>query len=99
MKSRQKENPLVLVNNILLDGSACTGDIVIPDGVERLEGNLFGQCKNLSSVTIPESVVYIDDLVFYNCKSNFVICADEGSCAQEYAERRRIPFQIKEEKE
>ena len=36
LKARQAENPLVIVNHIVIDGQTCTGDVVIPDGVTSI---------------------------------------------------------------
>lgn len=32
LEKKKRENPLVLVNNILIDGKACSGEVVIPNG-------------------------------------------------------------------
>ena len=47
---------------------SCTSleSIVIPDGVKILGGNLFWGCTNLKEVTLPTSLVYIHQWIFYN---------------------------------
>ena len=42
-------------------------DIVIPDGVTRIESFAFKGCSNLTSVTIPDSVMRIGASAFYGC--------------------------------
>lgn len=69
LEARQRENPLIIINNILLDGTACTGDVVIPDGVKAVEAHAFYQCEGITSVEIPEGVTYIGLDAFYKCSN------------------------------
>lgn len=70
MTEKQKENPLVIVNNILIDGHECWDDVVIPDNVTAISGGVFScRYRALTSVTIPNSVTYIGEGVFTSCKS------------------------------
>ncbi|MCR5015768.1 MAG: leucine-rich repeat protein [Ruminococcus sp.] len=65
--NRSKEQPFVIVNGILINGSLCTGDAVIPDGVTDIAGNAFYYCTGITSLTIPESVAIIRDNAFNYC--------------------------------
>ena len=67
MKAQQAENPVVVVNGILIDGTACTGDTVIPDGVTRIGDMAFSGCREMTSVSIPGSVTDIGESAFYSC--------------------------------
>ena len=67
LKERQAENPLVVVNGILIDGTACHGDIIIPDSVTSIGGYAFHYCTSLTSITIPDSVTSIGEWTFYRC--------------------------------
>ena len=69
LEKRQQENPLVVINNILIDGKMCEGDVVIPDGVMYIGNGAFANCNFLDSITIPNSVVDIGDNAFLNCIS------------------------------
>ena len=51
----------------------------------------FCNCKNLSRITIPESVTDIEDEAFRSC-SNLTIYGYEGSYAETYANTNNIPF-------
>lgn len=51
--------------------------VVVPDGVVCLSDNAF-ENKSLSFVSIPESVVFIGDYCFYNCKNLKEICLGKG---------------------
>ena len=59
-KNKRKENPLVTVNGILIDGKTCSSDIVIPNSVTSINENAFYHCTNLVNVTIFDSVISID---------------------------------------
>lgn len=51
--------------------------VVIPDGVVCLSDNAF-ESKKLSFVSIPETVAFIGDFCFYNCKNLKEICLGKG---------------------
>ncbi len=69
LENKQKENPLVIVNNILIDGTACSGDVIIPDSVTIIGDYSFHYSQNLISITIPSSVTYIGEGAFSRCES------------------------------
>lgn len=76
LKARQAENPLVIVNHIVIDGQTCTGDVVIPDGVTSIANYAFSSdlglataCSTqMTSITIPDSVTRIGSSAFSGCK-------------------------------
>lgn len=63
------ENGLLLTKDrkTLLYG--INGDVVIPDGVETVEGSAFSDCEHLYSVAIPASVTSMDSWTFSGCSS------------------------------
>ena len=67
LENKRKENPLVIVNNVLIDGRKCVGDIIIPDGVEKITAFAFSDCNAITSVVIPDSVTEIWADAFDNC--------------------------------
>ncbi|MDE6783904.1 MAG: leucine-rich repeat protein, partial [Ruminococcus sp.] len=69
LEEKQKENPLVVVNNIMIDGSTCEGDIVIPDSVTSISDGAFISCSGLLSITIPDSVTSIGTGAFFECSN------------------------------
>ena len=68
LENKQKENPLVIVNNILIDGSTCKGEVVIPNTVKVING-AFYKCTSLTSITIGNSVTNIGGAAFWGCTS------------------------------
>lgn len=66
LKNRQQENPLVIVNGILIDGQMCVGDVTLPDTVTSIQSNAFGTSSNITSLVIPESVAFINSYAITN---------------------------------
>ena len=52
LENKQKANPLVIVNGILIDGKTCSGKVTIPNSVTSIGGGAFSWCENLTSITI-----------------------------------------------
>ena len=67
LEARQNENPLVIVNSILVDGRTCTEEVTIPDGVTRIGEYAFYLCKTMTDVQIPDSVTSIAGGAFSGC--------------------------------
>lgn len=69
-KLRAKE-PLVVINNILVDGQAAKGEVAIPDGVVEIAGHAFeveyGENPGITKVTVPDSVTKIGECAFSGC--------------------------------
>lgn len=68
LEAKRAENPLVIVNNILIDGQTCSRDVEIPDGVTKICGGVFSGCTTITGVTIPNGVEKIDGAAFYGCE-------------------------------
>ena len=68
-------NKMVIINDILIDGRACSGDVVVPDGVTRINDGAFYSALTINKkeqiagslitgITIPSSVKEIGDFAF-----------------------------------
>ena len=67
LKARRAEDPLVIVNHILIDGHTCTGAVLIPSSVTSIGDNAFSRCSSLTEITIPDSVTNIGKDAFSYC--------------------------------
>ena len=65
--AKQEQNPLVIVNGILIDGTTASGNIVIPSDVNSISEYAFQNCTNLTEITIPNSVTSIGACAFNKC--------------------------------
>lgn len=58
--------------------SESCGDIIIPDGVEKIDENAFEDNTNITSVVFPSSLREICDHAFWGCKNLRSIQLNEG---------------------
>lgn len=65
---QRKKTPLVIINNVVVDGYDCEGDVEIPEGITMISGYAFWNSK-LKSVKIPNGVTEIGTEVFASCKN------------------------------
>lgn len=68
LEKLKEENTLVIINNVVFDGTQCSGDVVIPDGVTVIGEDAFNNSE-ITSVTIPDSVQSFGFGAFSSCKS------------------------------
>lgn len=52
----------------MVDGTACSGSITIPNGVTKIGEEAFAGCKNITSVTVPNGVTQINSGAFFECE-------------------------------
>ena len=67
LKAMQSDSPLLIINGLLIDGTAVKGEISIPDDVVSILGNAFYMNTDLTAVTIPEGVKTIGASAFDGC--------------------------------
>ncbi|MCM1230933.1 MAG: leucine-rich repeat protein [Ruminococcus flavefaciens] len=69
LENMKKQNPMVIVNNILIDATTVKGDVVIPDGVKDISGYAFYKNTDVTSVELPESVESVGISAFEGCEA------------------------------
>ena len=67
LKAKRQENPLVIVNHILVDGRASSGNITVPFSVTSIAPGGFSGCTNLTGITIPDHITSIGEHTFSGC--------------------------------
>lgn len=71
LEKLQKENPLVVMRGILVDGTTAAGKVTIPENVTVIAGDAFspdvGENALLTKVVIPDNVTEIGSYAFKNC--------------------------------
>ncbi|MBO7364982.1 MAG: leucine-rich repeat domain-containing protein, partial [Lachnospiraceae bacterium] len=58
---------LVSLKNGMFGGDENLAEVVLEDGIERIEGSVFRDCSSLRSVSIPDSVTELGEGLFYGC--------------------------------
>ncbi|MDE6776606.1 MAG: leucine-rich repeat domain-containing protein, partial [Oscillospiraceae bacterium] len=59
LQIKRNENPLVIMNGILIDGTTCEQEVIIPDSVISIADGAFCNCHNLKSIVIPDGITII----------------------------------------
>lgn len=78
LNAKKAEDPMVIVNNIIIDGSACTGSVTIPESVVCIGDMAFANCRAMTSVYVPSNVKTIGAGSFSNCTSLKEITMEDG---------------------
>ena len=70
-------NPLGCAENLYLNNKLVT-ELVVPNGVEKINKHAFKDYKNLTSVVIPVSVTSIEDYAFDGCDNLINVVIPNG---------------------
>lgn len=73
-------------------GQSGVTDVILPDGVTHISKDVLGLAKNAKSITIPESVTFIDEDAFRSNKTPITIYGYKNSYVEEYATTKNIKF-------
>lgn len=68
LELKRSENPIVIVNNMVIDGHNCFGDVEIPNGVKKICDGAFNKCKNITSIFFSNGVEKIGEVAFVDCE-------------------------------
>ena len=63
---------------ILKCDTSFSGDIILPEGINRIADYAFEWCDGLESITLPKSLVSIGENAFAGCKYLKEISFEEG---------------------
>lgn len=71
-KLREKD-PLVIINGMLVDGAAASGEVIVPDGVKEIVYEAFmlrkGSNTTITKIILPDSVERIGGKAFAYCEA------------------------------
>lgn len=67
LEEQSKASHFVIVNNMLIDASACKGRVVIPDYIKIVSGWAFANCFALDEVIFSSQKTVIEEYAFRNC--------------------------------
>lgn len=91
VENRLKENPLLIINGILVDVSAESTEVIIPSSVSSVNDSLFYELTELTSITIPPQI-NLNSWMLRNCINLKIIYGEEGSSAERLANDMGIQF-------
>ena len=69
LETQQKNNPLVVVNGILVDGRASEGSVIIGDDVTSICGGAFSFNNKITKITLSNTVKKIGSEAFVYCRN------------------------------
>lgn len=67
LERRKRENPLVAVNGMLLDGSACQGEVTVPEDIRLVCGWAFAGGLGIERIRFCSDRVRVEEYAFRNC--------------------------------
>lgn len=69
LDNMRAQDPLVFINNILIDAKTVKGDVVLPDGLTAIPDYAFYKNNDITGIKIPDSVKTIGNSAFNKCES------------------------------
>jgi len=79
LEDAKQQNPMVIVNDILLDGTQLTGNVEIPSGIRKIASTAFCGAK-IQSVEIADGVVEIGKSAFEACEELAMVKVPKSVC-------------------
>lgn len=84
---------MTTIENSSFEGCNFT-TMTIPEGVTQIRDYAFSDCWSLRKINIPESVMKMEDDVFFNIKSDIIIACYENSYAHEWAKKMNVAYEL-----
>lgn len=78
LQNQKSQNPMVLWKDILIDGTACEGRVIIPSNVRKISGWAFVNNMHLTELQFTGKT-YIEEYAFRNCIYLEKIILEDGS--------------------
>lgn len=78
LSEARKRNPLVVIDDCLVDGRTAKGDVVLPEGLVQICNSAFLNCTEITSVMIPDTVKLISPSAFEGCTSLKKVSIPQG---------------------
>lgn len=82
MEQKRKENPLVAVNGMLLDGSSCQMEVTIPKEIRMVCGWAFAGGLGIRSIRFCSDRVRVEEYAFRNCINLEEMILPDGSAVR-----------------
>lgn len=92
---QRRETPLVIVRDMLLDGSVCAGEVVIPENIRLVCGWAFANGLEITSICFPETetadkrlqsgrrrFIQVEEYAFRNCINLRKMTLPDGETVQ-----------------
>jgi hypothetical protein len=67
LTDQQNENPMVILNGILINGTTAEDNVTLPDDVTSIADNAFSN-SNITGITFPKGITGIGEYAFSGCK-------------------------------
>lgn len=68
-KNMNKNEDFVIRDTTLVEYKGTNKDVIIPDGITKIEQSAFWGCRSITSIEMPNSVADIGDAAFCHCGS------------------------------
>ncbi len=80
LRRKQEASPMVVVHGMLLDGSGCTGEVVVPKEVRLICGWAFANGLGIEKIRFLSDQVRVEAYAFRNCIHLREMTLPDGTC-------------------
>ncbi len=80
LKRQQALSPLVVVNGILLDGSCCEKEVVVPEDIHTVSGWAFANGLGIERIRFLSERTRVEEYAFRNCINLRELTLADGTC-------------------